>query len=225
MTGLASEAAVVSAMLKNGAFEAEVVCAGSNSARAARLAGQLASGGVEAVLSFGIAGALAPDLDCGDLIVAGGVRGPEGEGFPTDSDWRNAVTAALEAAALSYQEGAILGSRKTLRAAAEKTAAFAETGCLAADLESAAVAAAASAAGIPFMAVRAIADRAGDALPAFVDDAVKPDGRPALGRVLAALLNHPSDIAATLRLGRQAELALARLRMLAAAKEPLFGRF
>jgi hypothetical protein len=39
------------------------------------------------------------------------------------------------------------------------------------------------------------------------------------------LLRRPAEIPATLRLARQSELALARLRMLEDVKEVLFGRF
>ena len=213
VTGLASEAAVISAILADTALEAEVVCAGASSQRAAELSRQLVAEGSEALLSFGVAGGLAPDLDCGDLIVAHGVQGTDGDDLATDSAWRSALTGLLDEMAVSYRE------------AADRAAAFADSGCLAVDMESAALAGVAAKAGLPFLAVRAIADRAGDALPALVDTAIKPDGRPAVGRVLAALVRRPSDIPATLRLGRQTELALARLRMLEAAKAPLLGRF
>lgn len=225
VTGLASEAAVISAILADTALEAEVVCAGASSQRAAELSRQLVAEGSEALLSFGVAGGLAPDLDCGDLIVAHGVQGTDGDDLATDSAWRSALTGLLDEMAVSYREAAILGSDRPLRGAADKAAAFADSGCLAVDMESAALAGVAAKAGLPFLAVRAIADRAGDALPALVDTAIKPDGRPAVGRVLAALVRRPSDIPATLRLGRQTELALARLRMLEAAKAPLLGRF
>ena len=213
VTGLASEAAVISAILADTALEAEVVCAGASSQRAAELSRQLVAEGSEALLSFGVAGGLAPDLDCGDLIVAHGVQGTDGDDLATDSAWRSALTGLLDEMAVSYRD------------AADRAAAFADSGCLAVDMESAALAGVAAKAGLPFLAVRAIADRAGDALPALVDTAIKPDGRPAVGRVLAALVRRPSDIPATLRLGRQTELALARLRMLEAAKAPLLGRF
>ncbi len=225
VTGLASEANVASAMMAEAAVEGRVVCAGAVTEKAAGLARELIAEGCEALLSFGVAGALAPDLDGGDLIVVHGLRGPEGGDYPTDAAWRTKLTEKLDEIALNYREGAILGSARPLRGAAAKASAFAQSGCLAVDMESAAVAAVAAEAQRPFLAVRAIADRARDSLPAFVETAVKPDGQPAVGRVLAALARRPWDIAATLGLARRTELALARLRMLESAKEVLFGRF
>lgn len=212
-------------MLDEAALEVEVTCAGASSRRATELASQLAYQGVEALLSFGVAGGLAPDLDCGDLIIAHGLRGPAGQDFETDTDWRSALTANLEESSLTYREASILGSARPLRQPADKAAAFADTGCQAVDMESAAVAAVAAETGLPFLAVRAVADAASDRLPGFVETAVKPDGRPNIGRVLGALARHPGDIPVTFRLARQTELALARLRMLETAKAPLLGRF
>lgn len=225
VTGLASESDVAMELLADTALQAEIVCAGASAGRASALTRELVTGGCEALLSFGIAGALAPELDCGDLIVAHGVRDAAGSDLPTDPDWRGLLTIALERNILPYREVAILGSPRPLRQPAEKAAAFAESGCAAVDVESAAVGEAAAAAGLPFLAVRAIADRAADSLPALVENAVKPDGQPDVGRALTALLRHPGDIPATIRLARQTELALARLRMLDDVKEVLFGRF
>jgi hopanoid-associated phosphorylase len=189
------------------------------------LARQLVEAGVGALLSFGIAGALDPEIDCGELVVTDRVRSPEGEDFDCDRQWRETLVRKLGEAAIQPRVGGLLASARTLRAASEKSAAYQASGCLAVDMESGAVAAVAREQGLPFLAVRAVADRAGDTLPALVETAVKPDGRPAIGRALAALARHPGDLPATLRLARQSELALARLRMLEAVKGALFGGF
>jgi adenosylhomocysteine nucleosidase len=119
----------------------------------------------------------------------------------------------------------LIGSQRLWRDAKDKDAIFEITEAVAIDMESGAVAAVADDAGLPFLAVRAVADRARDTLPSLVESAVQPDGRPAVGRAIAHLVRHPSEIPATLRLARQTELALARLRMLESVKEALFGRF
>src|SRR3546814_15928826 len=92
-------------------------------------------------------------------------------------------------------------------------------------MESGAVATVAAEAGLPFLAVRAVADRADDALPALVEHAVKPDGMPAVGRTLAAMLKNPTQIPATHRLARRSNLVLASLRRLEPMKDALFGGF
>ncbi len=225
VTGLASEAAVVTAMLDENDPTVRVVCAGASTERAAVLARRLVDQGVGALLSFGIAGALDPEIDCGELIVAEWVKGAEGETFPCHPGWRESLARRLGEAALHPRGGGLLASTRTLLEPADKAAAYRDSGCLATDMESGAVGAIAAEGGLPFLAVRAVADRACDSLPVLVETAVKPDGRPAVGRALAALARRPADIPATLRLARQSELALARLRMLEAVKGALFGGF
>ncbi len=225
VTGLASEAAVIAAMLDDNDAPTRVVCAGADATRAAVLSRQLVGEGAGALLSFGIAGGLAPDIASGELILAERVCGSGREDYACDARWRAAVAARLSEAMVAFRGGAILGSARMLRSAADKESAHRESACLAIDMESAAVAAIAAESGLPFLAVRAVADRASDTLPSLVENAVKPNGRPAVGRAVAALLRHPSEIPATLRLARQTELALARLRMLESVKGALLGGF
>lgn len=225
VTGLASEAVVAAALAGRDVLPARVVCAGASSARAAALARELIEEGVEALLSFGIAGALAPDLDCGELLVAEAVRGADGRDYPCDREWRRTLAARLSEAGFAHREGALLGTSRILREAADKQAAQRDSGCLAADMESGAVAAVAAETGLPFLAVRAVADRAQDRLPALVEHAVKPNGMPAVGRTVAALIRHPAQLPATLRLARQSAEALRCLRRLEAVRDALFGGF
>lgn len=216
---------VAAALAGRDAPSVRVVCAGASSERAAVLARDLVDAGVEALLSFGLAGALAPALDCGEVILAEAVRGPQGETFSCDAGWRGTLAARFDEAGLAHRSGALLASPRILREAAEKQAAHRQSGCLAADMESGAVAAVAVEAGLPFLAVRAVADRAQDRLPALVEKAVKPDGMPAVARTIGALLLHPWQLPATLRLARQSDQALTRLRRLEAVKDALFGGF
>jgi hopanoid-associated phosphorylase len=225
VTGLASEAVVATAMLGDTSPSVEIVCAGASASRADRLARQLVANGAEALLSFGIAGALAPDLDCGDLVIADGVRSTNGNDYACHAAWRAALSVELARSALPHRQGAVLASARALMLANDKQKAYRDSGCLAVDMESGAVAAVAADAGLPFLAVRAIADRAQDSLPTLVENAVRPDGMPAIGRALAGMIRRPGEIPAVLRLARQSELALARLRMLEAAKAALFGGF
>jgi adenosylhomocysteine nucleosidase len=226
VTGLASEAAVVSRICAG--TDVKVVCAASNGAEAKRLAKQLVDDGVEGLMSFGIAGALDPALQSGELLIADEVLLDEvgnSELFHCDRTWLDRLHAALNQTQVPYRGGLLVGSHVLWRKVSDKEAIHEITGAAAVDMESGAVAAVAAEAGLPFLAVRAVADRAVDSLPAFVETAVKPDGRPAVGRVLAALARRPGDIPATLRLARQTARALAALRRLDAVKAALFGGF
>src|SRR3546814_8648617 len=148
VTGLASEVIVASALVGQDALSVRVVCAGASGMRAAALARELVEEGVKALLSFGIAGALVPDLDCGELIVAETVRGSDGRDYPCNGDWHRTLAARLSEAGLTHRSGALLGTSRVLRDAADKQAAHRDSGCLAVDMESGAVATVAAEAGL-----------------------------------------------------------------------------
>jgi hypothetical protein len=79
-------------------------------------------------------------------------------------------------------------------------------------MESHAVAAIASAAKIPFLVLRAIADPVDQALPQVAREALRPDGIIRIRATFGGLLREPGQLVALLRLARQSALALAALR-------------
>ena len=228
VTGLASEAVVATALVGQDGFPARIVCAGASSERAAMLARELVEAGVGALMSFGIAGALDPQLRSGNLLLADEVL-REDAGDPSvylcDIGWCESLGAALAEARLPCHGGLLISSARLWRDAKDKASVFEITGGRAVDMESGAVAAVAAEAGLPFLAVRAIADRASDDLPALAQHAVKPNGMPAVGRTLAAMLKNPAQIPGTLRLARRSAQALASLRRLEPVRDELLGGF
>ncbi len=158
------------------------------------------------IISIGIAGALAPDLTVGDVIIAERVV-TANQAFETDAKW----TARLAGALPNARIGAILG-RGTIAESAELKATLREsTGADAIDMESHLVARAAMERGVPFAALRVISDAADHLLPPAALVAMKPDGSIALGRVLMSVLRQPSQIPALIRTGRESEKAFAAL--------------
>jgi nucleoside phosphorylase len=166
----------------------------------------------DVLLSTGCAGALLPSLVPGDLVVGTAVvANPSGERFETNPAWRARVLGDIEQAHLPITVGPMLCSREVLPTAAAKQAAAAQ-GFIAVEMEGAAIGAHAAAAGVPFVAVRAILDRADAELPhagKFVDasGAIKPL---ALAR---ELVTHPGivpDLLAMQRLMQAAQTGLGR---------------
>jgi adenosylhomocysteine nucleosidase len=98
--------------------------------------------------------------------------------------------------------------------AADKARLFAATGAAVVDMESGAVAAVATAAGLPFAVLRVVCDPAGRDLPPAALVALDGDGAIAALGVLASLLRHPGQIPALLRLARDAAAARTGLRAL-----------
>lgn len=204
VTGLASEAAIARRLWP----DALVACAASRPALAAAEAERLADAGASPLLSFGIAGGLEPGLLPGSLIVATEIIADDGR-HPCDAALRDWLHALLPEARLAP----VLGSDRPAASAADKAALYAQGG-IAVDMESAAIAAVARRRNLPFAVLRAIADPAERALPLAAMDAVDDRGKPALGRVLIALLRRPWELPALVRLGRDSRLAHDRLASL-----------
>jgi 4-hydroxy-3-methylbut-2-en-1-yl diphosphate reductase len=105
----------------------------------------------KAVAVLGFCGALDPDLEPGDLVVADELRGANG---PFACDGAAAVASVLETAGLRARRGPLVSVRKPARGGARKQ--LAADGSIAVDMESAWLAPAA--AGRPFAALRAVVD-------------------------------------------------------------------
>jgi hopanoid-associated phosphorylase len=183
-----------------------VACSGARPARAARLAEELLADGAPALISFGLAGGLAPGLRPGRLLLPERVLLPGGGAIAVDPAWHARARAALPEAATAP----LGGSDRPLADPAAK-AALHRAGAAAVDMESHAVARAAAAAGRPFLVIRAVADPAGRALPAAALVAVAPDGGTRLAALLLALARRPAELAQLVRLARDGSAAFAAL--------------
>jgi len=225
VTGLASEARLITETDAGSSRQVTVVCAGADSARAVQLAEDLVGGGATALLSFGIAGALHPALDVGDLVLAESVRMPGGQHHPCHDGWHRSLHARLSESVSVLHSGTIYGSSETLLTVAQKSQAHAASACLAVDMESHAVAAVAERAGLPFLALRAIADTAGDALPALAARAVTAEGKADWQAALSGLTRRPADLPSMLRLAGRTRRALASLEAVSRDVDELFGGF
>ena len=164
--------------------------------------------GASCLVSFGIAGALAPHLRPGDVVVSAEVvaaahrwRGEEG--------FRRRLAELAQG--LGAVEGPVLGAPAILATEADKRRAWQETGALAVDLESDVVADIAARDGIPFLVVRAIADAVYRELPPAALIPLSLNGRPRLPSVFASVLRQPRQITPLLALARETRRALAAL--------------
>ncbi len=152
-----------------------------------------------ALISFGLCGALAASLRCGDLIVATQVDGPDGP-IAADAGLGARIAGALPGSI----RGRVLGSDAIVGDAAGKAALAASTGAIAVDMESHVVALAAQRAGAPFAVVRAVSDAAADTLPRAAQAGFRADGEVDVLAVLAALARRPWEIVALVATARNA---------------------
>jgi len=191
-----------------------VIVGGGDAARTVSLVNDAARHGAQCLISFGIAGALAPGLRRGDIVLSGHVIGDERE-WRVESGFQR--TIEILARRLGAFEGAVLGSTTIIASEREKALAWHGSGALAVDMESAAVADAAESAGVPFLVLRAIADTATQALPPAALIPLTAGGSPAIASVLIEVLRRPRQIPALVELARATRHALAALAVPARA--------
>jgi adenosylhomocysteine nucleosidase len=164
--------------------------------------------GANCLMSFGIAGALSPEMKAGNVVVSTEVIS-EGSRWRTDERFGTRVAAlAREIGAL---QGSVFGAPVILATEGEKRLAWHKTGALAVDLESDVVARIASQAGIPFLVARTIADTLYRELPPAALIPLSESGNPNLVRVLGSVIQRPRQIGTLLRLAWETQVALLAL--------------
>jgi adenosylhomocysteine nucleosidase len=205
VTGLAAEAKVA----RRGGLIAQP--SGGVAAQTTAIAESLLRDGAEALISFGIAGALAPSLAPGDLLVPRAVIDDRGVRFAVDDTWRTQIVDALRGAGLQAEGRDLLGTSEAAASPARKAEFHRVTGAVAVDLESHLVAAVAARAGKPFLVLRAVSDSAVQVLPDAAVHGLAPSGKPALGRVLLSVARDPRQIPALIRLASDTRCALDAL--------------
>lgn len=219
-----------------------IAWAGAGSAGAAAAAGVLLQRGAEALLAVGFAGALSPALRPGDLLAATEVTGPEGGRWPADAGWLAAferISGATDGC-LTEASSAIIGvpdhprgtshpslhlgglvtAPRVVAAASEKRRMREQTGALAVDMESAAVARCAAAAGVPMVALRAITDAADASLTLDFELCFDSEGQFHYLRLIGLLARRPVAVGGLLRLGRHSAQAGRALGTFLAAYLP-----
>ena len=147
---------------------------GADAGRAEDIAREFCSDGAAVIVSFGVSGGLDPKLVPGDLLIGDRVIDQAGKVFSSHIELLKAVVSAPFGAEM--KTGALFGSDEIIASADQKAGIFQNLNCLAVDMESHGAARAAVSAGVPFMAMRAIADPADRALPPAALGAVAPDG-------------------------------------------------
>jgi len=170
---------------------------------------RLITRGVSGLVSFGLAGGLDPALEPGAILVPPVVLFETGrwDADPTLMECLGGPTS-----------GALYGGGQILATSAAKAALHARTGAVAVDLESAAVAHAARQHGLPFAALRAVCDSASRDLPQAALVALDAAGQIGVWRVGSAVLAHPGQIPALIRLAgdaaRARNMLVTRIRAL-----------
>ncbi len=171
---------------------------------------KLVDAGAKALVSWGMAGGLDSDLRAGAVCLPREVVAPDGMRFATAASWRDMLTASI-ASCRPVASGALLTCLQPIVGVPAKATARRDTGAVAVDMESSAVAEVAAASHVPFMAIRVIVDTALDAIPASVAAAAE-SGEIRIGRLLLGIARSPGDVMPLVRLARRYSAAMGSLR-------------
>ncbi len=127
---------------------------------------KLATLKVDALISWGVAGAIDKSLNSGDIILAGSIIN-EGKRYPISEDWLNRISNHLQSASM-ISIGDIASSNEICASTADKRRLLQKTGALAVDMESAAIAKTATENNLDLLVIRTISDNADMAIPEAV---------------------------------------------------------
>jgi adenosylhomocysteine nucleosidase len=162
------------------------------------------------LVSFGVAGGLAPGLSAGTCVVGSMIRSRT-TWFMTDWNWSQNLLRTIPGAVY----GPIVGVSVPIAKPETKRALHVSTGALAVDMESHVVASVAAARALPVTAVRVITDSALRELPPIALAAMRADGTIDVAAVIRTMIKEPSEIRMLLQTAFDAVtglLALLRCR-------------
>lgn len=207
--GLKSEANAVRLSMKAAGVDATSVrigVSGANADRAEEITQAFLEDGAVAIVSAGLCGGLDPNLKTGAVVLGERVVSAQGDIVIADK--------RLSAAADKFkpQHVAIFGSDEIVNSVERKQALFRRYAAETVDMESHGAARAAAKAGIPFIAIRVVADGHDRALPKAAMRAVTPSGGVNVLNVLFDCVKEPQQFEQIAALGRDSGAATEALR-------------
>ncbi|MDT8425062.1 MAG: phosphorylase [Methyloprofundus sp.] len=191
-----------------------VTLSGSGSENAQIAAQTLITKGATQLISWGCAGALAPHLKAGDLIIPEHILTQDNNLITTHTEWSNPIAERLKNS-LKYYTGTLLESDSVVALADAKNELYQTSRALAVDMESGAVARTAEQAQIPFIALRSIVDPANLDLPQAINHAMTKHGLISIPKLLLYLCTHPNEIPRLIQLGLNFNAASKTLKHIA----------
>jgi adenosylhomocysteine nucleosidase len=182
-----------------------VVCGGDGKHLEKSLARAMAAG-CKGLISFGVAGGLAPGLKPGTCIIGSSVI-DDGEERPTDARWSHRLRRIIP----DTEYGPLLGVRQPIAFSHDKSALHDQTGALAVDMESHVVARAAARHGVPLAVIRVVVDPVERTIPRSALAGTRPDGTIDPLAVVRSLMRYPRDLTGLVRMSLDARAARATL--------------
>jgi len=188
-----------------------VICSGDGRNLAAKLTAAIAEArtlvrGCPGIISFGVAGGLAPRLRPGTCVVGSAVISGSNR-MPISQEWSQKLLRTIPDAV----SGMLLGVPAPIANPDEKRELYLKTGAIAVDMESHIVAAVGFEHELPVAAIRVITDPAKRALPVSAVAAMRPNGTTNIGAMLCAVMTRPRELPALFQTALDARAARATL--------------
>lgn len=191
-----------------------IALSGTGIDNAQSAAQQLINQGAQQLIIWGCAGALAPHLMAGDLILAQSVLLSDNTLLETDLIGREQVIKSLNHV-IPYYSDSLLETKQIISSAVDKTTAYQHSSAIAVDMESGAVARIAKQANIPFIVIRSIVDPANFSLPHAVQYATNNQGNISMRKLLLYLCMHPTELPNLIKLSQHFNAAKQTLNQVA----------
>lgn len=189
--------------------------AGGHNAQAA--AELLIAQGATRLISWGCAAALSNTLKPGDLVLADSLINAEGgrdANFCVSTAWHNYTKNQLSTY-LKVHTGSLAESKNIVASGSEKKHLHTQSGAVALDMESIAIAKVAQQNKLPFLAIRTIADPVSMDLPKAINHSLNNEGDIVLTKLLLYMALHPAQLPGLIRLGLHFHAAKNTLKLVA----------
>jgi adenosylhomocysteine nucleosidase len=198
-----------------------LVLSGMGPANVAAAIDSLIAQNVDALVSFGTAGALHEDSKSGDIIIPENIITYDNQSLNIASAWRDNVLNNLDACPVKIHRNDIYTSERVISTITEKRERNKDTGAIAVDMESALIANAAKKLNLPCLVIRVVVDEVDTVIPAKVLDCTDIYGDVAYARLLMSILKQPGLIGDLLKLGSAFKLASESMQWLGKHPEQL----
>ncbi len=205
-----------------------ITCAGIGAENARAAAERMVSRDVAVLVSIGLAGGVDPALATGHVVLAKQAVEVSTEGeprsWPAHARGAASVCASLVENGLDATVGTLVTVAEAVTTCPGKDALFRQTGALAVDMESSAVAQVASQAGLPFLGLRVICDSARMSLAPELARGLNADGSIRYAMLLRNLARRPvliKDMLCMARAFARARTSLARVWRHLIEQQPL----
>ena len=194
--------------------------AGANNARVA--SELLIAKGATQLISWGCAAALSETLKPGDLVLADTLTDTEDTQFGIHPDWHSYAKNLLSAT-LEIHVGSLAECHSIVANGKDKKHLHTQTGAVALDMESIAIAKVARQHKLPFLAIRAIADPVNMDLPKAINYSLNNEGDIVLGKLLLFVALHPTELPGLIKLGLHFNAAKNTLKSVAKQLDQLIA--